>query len=116
LVNNLSEGLREKAEALQESGDPVEWRKLLSEAKYLQIRALDGRMSVLGEGHGDTLTSVFNLAQVLHALKEYSEALEFYEKALTGLEENLGPDHPTTEACRNKKALLTHTPEAHNNV
>lgn len=99
------------AEAKQESHkyDLVESKTVLQEAKQLQEKSFNGREEVLGMKHPDTLTSYFNLAQVLHAEQQYDTALELYRRALDGLERNPGVGNPVTIACREKKVPLEQT-------
>jgi len=69
------------------------------EAEMLNRRALEGREKELGKQHPDTLTSVSNLAYLLHKQRRYDEASQLYQRACDGYEEKLGSEHPTTIAC-----------------
>lgn len=107
-MNNVAEVLREAAEARMKDPqhDPAEINGILTEAKQLQQRAFEERQSVLGKGNPDTLTSCFNLGQVLHAQGQYEKALEMYNSTLDGLEEGRNAHIPVAKACREKMVLL----------
>lgn len=106
--NNVAEALREMAEAMRKdpNHDPKEIAEALEEAKELQEQALQWREEVLGPGHLDTLTSCFNLGQVLHAQGRHQEAGQKYDAALQGFLASSNSQSQTVTACREKKALL----------
>ena len=66
------------------------------EAEQMNRRALDGREQVLGKEHPYTLTSVSNLALVLHSQGKYEEAEQMNRRALDGREQWLDFEHPDT--------------------
>jgi tetratricopeptide (TPR) repeat protein len=72
------------------------------QAEEMNRQALAGKETVLGMDHPDTLTSVYCLAQLLSELDDHHqlEALELYERATTGFNKVLGPEHPKTIACQ----------------
>jgi hypothetical protein len=73
----------------------------------LELRSLLPRgTKVLGMDHPDTLTSVFCLAHLLSAMHDYHQALDLYNRAITGYNLALGPEHPTTIACQRHRALM----------
>merc|ERR1711972_46486 len=76
------------------------------EAEPLCRSALDGRKTVLGPVHPDTLQSCHNLAVLLQAMKKYGEAEPFCRSALEGREKTLGKTHPDTEESRNNLSGL----------
>jgi hypothetical protein len=59
---------------------------------------------VLGHEHPSTLTSVYCLAHFLAHQHRYHEAIVLYDRASAGYQAVLGPDHPTTRACRQHHA------------
>lgn len=60
-------------------------------------RVLGGKEKALEEEHLDTLTSVNDLAYLLHQREQYQEALLLYQRAYAGYQKALGQDHPTTK-------------------
>jgi tetratricopeptide (TPR) repeat protein len=71
------------------------------EAEVLHREALKRREKILGMDHPDTLTSVYNLAFVLHQMKRYDDSSELYQRASNAFEMALGQSHPATIACNN---------------
>jgi len=49
--------------------------------------------------HPDTLTSVYCLAHLLHAMKRYAEAARLYQRAYSGRVKQLSFQHTRTIAC-----------------
>jgi hypothetical protein len=77
---------------------------LSRQGKYAEAEAMDRetlglREKVVGKEHPATLTSVYRLARSLHLQHQYQEALLLYERAYTGYQNTLGPNHSTTRAC-----------------
>jgi len=62
----------------------------------LHHEALQGRREVLGIKHPDTLTSMYNLADLLEAQGDLTGAMPLYHEALQGRREVLGDTHPDT--------------------
>lgn len=61
---------------------------------------LDGRRSVLGEEHPDTLVSIINLATLYHVQTKYGVAEPLYKSAFNIQKRKLGESHPDTlEVC-----------------
>jgi hypothetical protein len=71
-------------------------------------RALEGREEELGVCHLDTLTSVDNLAGVLHYQGKYEEAEKLNRRALEGREEELGVCYLDTLTSVGNLALALH--------
>jgi tetratricopeptide (TPR) repeat protein len=61
---------------------------------------------MLGPSHPSTALSLNNLAGLLQAIGEYSQAQSLYERALAIHEQVLGPDHPDTARSVNNLAGL----------
>ena len=87
-------------------------------AEKMDRAGLKERESLLGLEHGDTLSSVSNLALVLQSQGKYKAAEAMNRRALEGREKALGKDHPNTltsvynlayllgHLCRYDEALL----------
>jgi tetratricopeptide (TPR) repeat protein len=60
----------------------------------------------LGKDHPSTLITVNNMASVYDNQGDYSKALEWYIRALAGLEKSLGKDHPDTLTTINNMAWV----------
>ena len=61
---------------------------------------VDGRRSVLGEEHPDTLVSIINLATLYHVQTKYGVAEPLYKSAFNIQKRKLGETHPDTlEVC-----------------
>ena len=82
---------------------------LYDQALPLQESALASRRRVLGEEHPDTLTSINNLASLLHALDKLAEAESFYRESLEKFRRVLGEEHPDTLTSINNLASLLQT-------
>jgi nephrocystin-3 len=76
------------------------------EAVPLFRRAIEGRERVLGKDHPDTLTSVNNLAVLLHYKGDYAAAETLYRRAIEGNERVRGKDHRETLTSVNNLAAL----------
>jgi hypothetical protein len=75
----------------------------------MQRRALEGREKALRREHPHTLTSVYDLAFLLHRRQHYSAAIGLYQRAHKGYVKVLGAEHPTTTACfQHYKSALEH--------
>ena len=77
-----------------------------STAEPLYRRALKALERVLGAEHQDTLTSVHNLAGLLHAKGDYAGAESLSRRALQMREKVLGAEHPDTLGSVNALASL----------
>ena len=64
------------------------------------------RKKIFGEDHADVATSYHNLAVLYDNLKEYNQAKELYEKALTIGKQIFGEDHKYVETIRSELALV----------
>ncbi|MCJ1304921.1 hypothetical protein MMC08_007734 [Hypocenomyce scalaris] len=61
-----------------------------------------------GMEHPDTLQSVHNLAYVCGCRSQYDDAEKLFQRACSGWEKILGPDHPNTEiAFKSYSAMRT---------
>ena len=69
-------------------------------------RALTKTERVLGVEHPDTLTSVYCLAHLLTAKQNFQQALDLYQRTVSGYERVLGVHHPTTAACKEHLSSL----------
>jgi hypothetical protein len=72
----------------------------------MQPTGAGGEGEGAGRDHPDTLMSVYCLTHLLSVIYDHYEALNLYERAITGYNKVLGRDHPTTTACRRNMALL----------
>jgi hypothetical protein len=81
------------------AGYPQEFLFLRGQFFYIVEQAL-AREDAL------SATLANNLGYHLKALGDYAAARPLYERALAILTTKLGPDHPTTRACRNNLASL----------
>ena len=73
-------------------------------------RALAGSEAQLGRSHPDTLTWVYNLANVLMKQKHFADAEPLMRRALAGFESHLGAGHPhTLNSIRRLAKLLEAT-------
>ncbi|PBP23325.1 hypothetical protein BUE80_DR005892 [Diplocarpon rosae] len=79
---------------------------LYREATAACLKALAERKASLGSSYPDTLTSCYNLAEILKRKGQYSEALRYIQGALDGMENILGPNHPQTVQSRAVKASI----------
>ncbi|PVH90978.1 TPR repeat-containing protein, partial [Periconia macrospinosa] len=68
----------------------------------------------LGNEHPDTLTSIYCLAFLFHQQHRYEAASELYERASSGYQQVLGPEHPTTVACLKQYSSLMQEMMQHN--
>jgi tetratricopeptide (TPR) repeat protein len=66
------------------------------QARALQERALAIRQNVLGKNHRDTLTSMYNLAEILRALGDLQGAHDLHEQTLKARKRFLGEDDHDT--------------------
>ncbi|CUS11370.1 unnamed protein product, partial [Tuber aestivum] len=68
---------------------------------------LEGRETVLGPDHPDTLTSLNNLAITLQTQGKYDESEALHRRALQRRRKVLGSDHPhTPSSLHNLAAVL----------
>ena len=68
---------------------------------------MEGYEKVLGAEHPDILTSVYSLASLFQAKRQFDDASDLYLRATAGYRKILGPDHPTTVACsENYESIL----------
>jgi hypothetical protein len=81
----------------------LNWDKM---AEKLNRQALEERKKGLGEGHSDTLTSVYCLAHPLQTLRQYTELAGLYQKACDEYTQQLGFQHLTSVACRSHFAAM----------
>ena len=65
-------------------------------ARELLQKALEAKISVLGQEHPDTLTTMKNLAEVLSSQGKYEDTEEMNGQALALMERVLGKEHPST--------------------
>ena len=77
-----------------------------AEAERYHREALQGRLSVLGDCHPDTLVSMNNLGFILHDQRRLSEAEPYYREALAKRRLILGDEHPKTLNSMNNMAGL----------
>ncbi|KAF2179982.1 hypothetical protein K469DRAFT_593887 [Zopfia rhizophila CBS 207.26] len=70
-------------------------------------RALEGYEKVLGPEHPHTLTSVYNLAFLVHRQQQHSAASELYRRAHDGYTRTLGTQHPLTRHASAITGLLS---------
>ena len=76
------------------------------ETKVFFLATLEGQRRVLGEEHKDTLATLYNIGNVLDDLKDYKEALDYYQQALGVQEKVLGKTHPDTLATVMNMAIM----------
>jgi tetratricopeptide (TPR) repeat protein len=111
-TNNLAEAIREKAELVGRGEGGMEQAavvELLAESAELQGRALAGREEVLwseSQTHMDTLTSRFNMGQVLQSQGKHTEAMKLYREAIEEMDRTQRGTLPTAVLCRAKMAAL----------
>jgi CHAT domain-containing protein/tetratricopeptide (TPR) repeat protein len=77
-----------------------------AEAMPLAKKALEIRLTLLGEKHHDTATSYNNLGSLYQAMGDYGKAEPLLEKALTIDKEVLGERHPGTATDYNNLGAL----------
>ncbi|HEV2000239.1 MAG TPA: tetratricopeptide repeat protein, partial [Xanthobacteraceae bacterium] len=77
-----------------------------AQTRPLFERALAMREKALGPEHPDTVTSLNNLAVLLHAQGDLAGARPLFEHALAIRETALGPEHPDTATTLNHLAAL----------
>jgi tetratricopeptide (TPR) repeat protein len=75
-----------------------------AELLYRQILSL--MRIVLGFKHPDTLTTINNIAAMLHFQGKYDEAEALYLQAIALKKEVLGPEHPDTLITINNLAEM----------
>lgn len=76
------------------------------EAEEIDRRVLEGRESVLGPDHIDTLATASNLALVLGKLGKHNEAERLNRRALEGRQKTLGPKNIDTLASISNLSLV----------
>ncbi|KAH8810775.1 kinesin light chain 1 [Xylogone sp. PMI_703] len=76
------------------------------ESEVMTRQVLKLREEVLGKEHHDTYQSIYNLAFLLQAKKEYDEASILYQKACDGFKATLGVEHPTTIECEANYSVM----------
>ena len=64
-------------------------KRQYEEAKEIHLAVLEGRRRVLGEERKDTCGSLNNMGSVLHNMKDYEGALDYYQQDSAG---GLGKD------------------------
>ena len=81
-------------------GDALRWQGTYEEAQEFLYTALEGRRSVLGEGHRATLITLTNLRALLNDdLEDYEGALRLLQLALAEKSMVLGKTHPDTQTA-----------------
>ncbi len=81
------------------------WRqKLWEEAYHQQKETLSLATDILGENHDETLTALGNLANTLHAMDQYDDALSLQLKCLRLQTERTGEEHPKTLVAKQNLA------------
>lgn len=76
------------------------------DAKRLLETVLKIRIAIWGTEHPDTGAAYNNIATIYQAQQKYSNALEFYQKALAIFKNTLGTKHPTTGTAYNNIASI----------
>ncbi|KAH7384380.1 kinesin light chain 1 [Phaeosphaeria sp. MPI-PUGE-AT-0046c] len=85
------------------------YEKVLGREHPYTLTSVSNLRLVLGREHPDTLTSVYNLASLFHRQRQYSPAVELYQRAYNGRVKVLGAQHPRTVAClRHYRSALEH--------
>ncbi|KAI3323837.1 TPR-like protein [Xylariaceae sp. AK1471] len=95
-----------KAKLVNKVGRSYELVGRYGVAEHMYRQALHLREEDLGRKHPDTLTSMNNLAIVVHSLGKYEEAEQMHRQTLQFQEEELGPKHPETLTSMNNLASL----------
>ena len=86
---------------------PAEAQGRLNEARPQLEEALAGKRAALGEAHPSTLSSVYNLADLLRQLGDADAAIPLLREELAGCRATLGDDHEDTRySVRNLVGLL----------
>ena len=67
---------------------------------------LQSEQKALGPDHSDTLSSMNNLAGVLHKQGQYAEAEQLYRDVMARRQSTLGPEHPDTLGSINNLAVV----------
>lgn len=75
-----------------------------NDAKRLLETVLKIRIAILGMEHPDTGAAYNNIATIYQVQQNYSNALEFYQKALAIFKKTLGAKHPDTGTAYNNIA------------
>jgi len=78
----------------------------VAQAEQLHREALEGRRSLLGENHPDTLTSKSNLANVLQMQGRLAQAEQLHREALEGRQSLLGENDPDTLGSKHQLATV----------
>ena len=96
VLGRFESQLIEKANCYFDIGDEEFRRDKLNAALHAHQRALNLRVTLLGENHRDTASSFVSKGKVHFEMMDYTQALDSHQRALDIRREILGDNHPHT--------------------